>query len=200
MMKNYSTYLLVLLLLVGALVASISGCPQSTEQEQDVTPPPATGSQAGNGAAEMPDTAAEPETPVEPETAEPEDEAEPDGEAETDGGAEPEDGTEPAAEGEAEVPAGGVDGLAVYKRENCATCHGGDMAGTPMAPPLSNLSDYWNADTLAEYMRDPEGYSATDPRLAEQNQQYSMQMPPFEGSDEELAAMVAWLLAGSPEE
>jgi len=203
MMKNYNSYLLVLLVLAGVIVASISGCPKSSAPSGDavdqVTPPPSA-SQTNNGAAEMPETAAEPETPAESETTEPTDGAEPEAGAEPEGGAEAETPAEPEGEGEAGMPATGIDGLTVYKEANCAMCHGGDMAGTTMAPPLNNLSANWDAETLQQYMLDPEGYSANDPRLAEQNKQYSMQMPAFDGSADELAAMVAWLLSGAPME
>jgi hypothetical protein len=203
MMKNYNSYLLVMLVLAGLIAAVVSGCPKSAEQSggatDQVTPPPSA-SQTNNGAAEMPETAAEPETPAEPETTEPADGAESEAGAGQEGGAEAETPAEPEGGGEAETPTSGIDGLTVYKEANCAMCHGGDMAGTTMAPPLSNLSANWDADTLQQYMRDPESYSANDPRLDEQNKQYSMQMPAFDGSEDELAAMVTWLLSGTPME
>jgi hypothetical protein len=67
-----------------------------------------------------------------------------------------------------------------------------------MAPTLAGLAANWQPDTLTQYLKDPEGYTPTDPRLAEQDKQYTMQMPAFEGNDADLASLVAWLLAGAP--
>lgn len=108
------------------------------------------------------------------------------------------EGGESEMGGEDSAPAGEVDGFMVYKEVNCTMCHGADRAGTTMAPALTGLEAYWDVEKLSQYLRDPETYAANDARLKDQDEQYDMQMPDFEGSDEELAALAAWLLKPPP--
>jgi cytochrome c553 len=113
---------------------------------------------------------------------------------------------EEAVEGEGEAPedlsgaGGGFDGAEVYKSASCSMCHGAERAGTDMAPPLVKLSEYWVPETLERYLLDPEGYAATDERLRDQAKQYSMKMPPWSESEEEMAALINWLLEIKPVE
>lgn len=111
-----------------------------------------------------------------------------------------------AVEGGGESPedtsaaSGGFDGAEVYRSASCAMCHGEEHEGTGMAPPLVKLSEYWVPETLERYLLDPEGYAATDERLRDQAQQYSMKMPPWSYSAEEMAALINWLLEIKPVE
>ena len=83
-----------------------------------------------------------------------------------------------------------VDGRAVYEAESCNLCHGVPTVGIAATarserlkgPDLVNLSDHYEAEWLAKYVKketDKEGRSHTRP---------------FKGSDEELQALVDWLL------
>ena len=40
----------------------------------------------------------------------------------------------------------------------CTGCHGGDLAGTKMAPDLHNLKQNWSRDGLINYLRNPPSY------------------------------------------
>jgi mono/diheme cytochrome c family protein len=221
MMKNCKMFLVALLVLSGAVLVAVSGCPKSGEQAggqgDQITPPPAAADHTESGAVKTPETTPMPENGSEAEAngemGETVGESEAGGESEV--GSESESGGETESGGESEAggdteggdaetggdesgSAEGVDGFLVYKEVNCTMCHGADRSGSTMAPALTGLNAYWDVGKLSQYLRDPEGYSAKDPRLSEQDQQYAMQMPPFEGSDEELAALAAWLLKPPP--
>lgn len=111
-----------------------------------------------------------------------------------------------AVEGGGEAPedlsgaGGGFDGAEVFKSASCAMCHGEEREGTGMAPRLLGLDDYWVPETLEKYLLDPKGYAAGDERLSEQAKQFSMEMPPWSYSAEELAALINWLLEVEPVE
>ncbi|MGA7722257.1 MAG: cytochrome c [Ignavibacteriaceae bacterium] len=40
----------------------------------------------------------------------------------------------------------------------CTGCHGGDLAGTRMAPDLHNIKQNWSRDELINYLRNPSSY------------------------------------------
>jgi cytochrome c553 len=40
----------------------------------------------------------------------------------------------------------------------CTGCHGGNLAGTRMAPDLHNLKQNWSRDELINYLRNPSSY------------------------------------------
>jgi hypothetical protein len=40
----------------------------------------------------------------------------------------------------------------------CTGCHGGNLAGTQMAPDLHNLNQKWSRDELINYLRNPSSY------------------------------------------
>ncbi len=55
----------------------------------------------------------------------------------------------------------------LFRRELCASCHGGAGEGSWMGPPLSGLAEHWERESLAEFLRDPKPFVAEDQRLAE---------------------------------
>jgi len=44
----------------------------------------------------------------------------------------------------------------------CTGCHGSDLAGTRLAPQLSNLKQNWSRDGLINYLRNPSSYMDSD--------------------------------------
>lgn len=44
----------------------------------------------------------------------------------------------------------------------CTGCHGGDLAGTKMAPDLHNVKQNWSRDKLINYLRNPSSYMDSD--------------------------------------
>lgn len=62
---------------------------------------------------------------------------------------------------------------------NCAQCHMADGAGSALAPPLHGKKSNWTRDTLVDYLEDPVGYAAKDPRLKAQGGKYSLPMPTY---------------------
>jgi cytochrome c2 len=114
--------------------------------------------------------------------------------------AEPAEGQEDAASGEemGEAAAGAASAgaaMQIYKANNCAMCHGKDMGGNKMGPALTGLGANWDAGGLTAYLKNPEDRSVNEEHLAKLDEEYSLTMPAFEGSDEDLKVMVEYLLS-----
>jgi len=78
----------------------------------------------------------------------------------------------------------------------CTNCHGGDLAGTKLAPALKNLSQYWGKESLLNYLRNPNDFM-NDDRFKEYRNKYPGQiMPDFgEKNIKDLGKIVDYLLA-----
>ena len=77
----------------------------------------------------------------------------------------------------------------------CTNCHGGELQGTPMAPALTNLSQYWGKERLLAYLRNPNDFM-NDPRFKEYRVKYPNQiMPPYGNKNiKDLGKIVDYLL------
>ncbi|MBK9097223.1 MAG: cytochrome c [bacterium] len=77
----------------------------------------------------------------------------------------------------------------------CTNCHGGELQGTPMAPALTNLSQYWGKERLLAYLRNPNDFM-NDPRFKEYREKYPNQiMPPYGTKNiKDLGKIVDYLL------
>ncbi len=61
----------------------------------------------------------------------------------------------------------------------CITCHGTELQGTRMGPPLYGIAEYWSRDKLINYLRNPTSFSDTE-RFKKYTDQYpGMIMPAF---------------------
>jgi mono/diheme cytochrome c family protein len=67
----------------------------------------------------------------------------------------------------------------LWSDEGCALCHGKQAEGTKLAPTLQGKATHWSRESLLQYLRDPVGYAAQDPRLKEQMKSYSQAMPTY---------------------
>ena len=78
----------------------------------------------------------------------------------------------------------------------CTNCHGGDLAGTNLAPALKNLSQYWGKEKLLSYLRNPNNFMNED-RLKAYKEKYSGQIMPSYGNKDikDLGKIVDFLLA-----
>lgn len=86
-------------------------------------------------------------------------------------------------------------GYQVYNAEGCQTCHGSNLLGTRLAPPLVDVRKHFDLASFGEYLSDPEGYILDDPRLQGLDSQYQMQvMPAYDLTDEELEALGGLIL------
>ena len=83
----------------------------------------------------------------------------------------------------------------LYRSKNCITCHGKDLDGTMLAPPIRGLGQHWNPDDLAAFLKEPKAWLEKDARLAETARTYRSPMPPTFGTDAERLALAQWLLA-----
>jgi mono/diheme cytochrome c family protein len=63
----------------------------------------------------------------------------------------------------------------------CVNCHGADLAGTKLGPPLKNLKQFWGRDNLINYLRNPNSFMSSD-RFKEYRKQYTNQMMPSFGN------------------
>lgn len=74
-------------------------------------------------------------------------------------------------------------GKAVYDETGCATCHMVAGIGGRTGPSLDGIGKKYDAEKLKEILLNPE---TLNPNTV---------MPPFEGSEEDLDALVAYLLS-----
>jgi hypothetical protein len=74
-------------------------------------------------------------------------------------------------------------------------CHGVNLAGTPLAPPLRNLTEHWGRDNLISYLRNPTSFMDSD-RFKEFRKKYPGQiMPSYNNKDvKELGKIADYLL------
>jgi len=78
----------------------------------------------------------------------------------------------------------------------CTNCHGSELAGTPMAPALKNLSQHWGKESLITYLRNPMSFMDQD-RFKEYKKKYPNQIMPGYGEKniKDLGKIVDYLLA-----
>lgn len=90
---------------------------------------------------------------------------------------------------------GPASGGAIYQGANCALCHSADLSGTSLGPSLFDLSNNWTAAELADYVAHPEEAQINNLRLRALDQEFSTDMPPFDGlSPKHRMALAEWLL------
>jgi hypothetical protein len=77
----------------------------------------------------------------------------------------------------------------------CTNCHGGDLAGTNMAPALKNLSQFWGKESLLNYLRNPNDFMDKS-RFKEYREKYPSQLMPSYGNKDikDLGKIVDFLL------
>ncbi len=108
------------------------------------------------------------------------------------------DGGTDAAPGEVAGSDDNEAGYSLYRRGACHTCHGPELAGSQLGPPLAGLATHWDVDGLVELMLDPAGVVALTPRLRERAGMYIMKMPPATQSGlsrDQIRELATWLLA-----
>lgn len=83
----------------------------------------------------------------------------------------------------------------LMKRNGCLNCHGPQLQGTQMAPPLERIADFWSRQELINYLRNPSSYMDSD-RFKEFKKKYpGTIMPPFNNLDvKDLGKMADYLL------
>jgi len=74
-------------------------------------------------------------------------------------------------------------GKAVYDETGCATCHAIGGIGSTIGPSLDKIGSKYDAEKLKGILLNPK---TLNPNTV---------MPPFEGSEEDLEALVAYLLS-----
>jgi cytochrome c553 len=87
-----------------------------------------------------------------------------------------------------------VSTLDLMRQNGCMNCHGTELQGTQMAPPLAGLSQFWNRDKLINYLRNPSSYMDSDRFKAFKEKYPGTIMPPFNNLDVKDLGKIADLL------
>ena len=79
----------------------------------------------------------------------------------------------------------------------CVNCHGGDLAGTNMAPSLKGLKELWSSrDNLINYLRNPNSFMDSDRFKGYRARYPNGIMPSFGNQDvKDLGKIADYLLA-----
>lgn len=86
-------------------------------------------------------------------------------------------------------------GAELYALVRCDSCHGRAGEGTFLAPPLRDLRAHWEPELLADYLRNPAPFLASDKRLGAMSQRYTANMRAFaELGPAERLRLAEWLL------
>ena len=85
-------------------------------------------------------------------------------------------------------------GRAVYESEACPQCHGHDLRGGELGPPLRGLNSVWGPEELSQYIADPQSYLEHDERLRLIMERYPVPMPTLQMDKKRLADLVEYLL------
>ena len=88
-----------------------------------------------------------------------------------------------------------LSGAQLFSNFGCVNCHGNDLAGTVLAPPLRNLKEHWGRDNLISYLRNPSSFMNSD-RFKEFREKYPGQiMPSYSNKNvKDLGRIVDYLL------
>jgi len=87
-------------------------------------------------------------------------------------------------------------GAKVYRAESCAGCHGEELRGGRLAPPLHGLTRHWDEEELVGFLRDPTGFARDNSRIRGLAARFPSKMPPVGTSDPtRLRALALFLLA-----
>ena len=87
-----------------------------------------------------------------------------------------------------------------YRDWGCPLCHGDGREGTELGPALENLEASWDAESLADYLRDPERFRRDDPRVRELRTYYpEVTMPEYDRPEPERRLLAEWLLTSPPD-
>ena len=86
-------------------------------------------------------------------------------------------------------------GRADFVRSGCPRCHGSDLKGTRLGPPLKGLSQHWNRTRMEAFLAHPDSFRALDPRLARVAAAYPAPMPTFLMPDSLRGNLVIYLLS-----
>jgi mono/diheme cytochrome c family protein len=112
----------------------------------------------------------------------------------------------------APTPPSGLDeaqlaGWRAYVDLKCAGCHGEAREGKRSGPPLNGLAEHWTAETLVDYLADPDAVVKANPRLAFKAETYAISMPAVSGkapgyadkaNPETLAALAEYMMVDVP--
>ena len=90
-------------------------------------------------------------------------------------------------------------GPELYQKAGCFACHGAQGGGSPFAPPLANLSNWWDRESLAAYLLEGRAGESPSDHITQLREQYKGRvMPPLstsQASAEERLVLADWLLA-----
>lgn len=99
-------------------------------------------------------------------------------------------------EGSAAADTTSLSGQELMNNFGCLNCHGNDLNGTPMAPPLVGMSKYYDRESLIAYLRNPEK-NKTGARFDEYKTKYASGVMPSYGNKDvkDLGKIADYLLS-----
>jgi hypothetical protein len=90
----------------------------------------------------------------------------------------------------------GPPGKRLFIAELCASCHGYDLKGGWMGPPLLQLQSHWQRDELADFIRTPTKFTEEDERLGKLSKKFQTSMVGNQRLSKQDRLLIAdWLLA-----
>lgn len=88
-------------------------------------------------------------------------------------------------------------GRAAYVSAGCGRCHGSDLSGNRLGPPLTDLARHWDRASLEAFLARPDTVRKGDPRLARLSAAYPAPMPVYEMPDSLRSAIAGYLISPS---
>ncbi len=95
-------------------------------------------------------------------------------------------------------PGAAARGRLVFETEGCGACHGDQLEGTEIGPPLTGVASHWRRPDLEAFLKEPAPILVSDPRLIELGRHFEVDMPGVSAaSDPEVADLAVYLLSSS---
>ena len=82
-----------------------------------------------------------------------------------------------------------------YVESGCPRCHGSDLSGTPMGPPLTDVRSSWDESGLRSFLHHPDSARVHSKRLSAIAEKYPAPMPAFVMSDSMRTLLATYLLS-----
>ncbi len=74
---------------------------------------------------------------------------------------------------------GDRNGAELYTYIGCSSCHGATGTGGSLGPPLKGIGQYWDRESMTNFLVDPKETLASDPRLSKLDDAFKTDMRPF---------------------
>ena len=86
-------------------------------------------------------------------------------------------------------------GRSDYVQSGCPRCHGSDLSGNRLGPPLHGLDAFWDQAGLESFLAKPDSFRVSDDRLRIVAARNPTPMPTFVMPDSLRGSIAAYLLS-----